>query len=194
VPKTKALVIVAHPDDETLWMGGTLLRLKQTYDWTIVCVTQDEKSKAGRVFRRVCEQVYNAKPVLLGCPKIKKDVVLKKLAGLNHQIVYTHNACRSPQHSAHIKVYEIVKTMNFKKMLTFWSFLDNRQYLADISTCLTKQEKEAKRNILKQYPYTGTNAVRVLTIAKNMDVEGFLIPENKKDSVLYKFCITCNYA
>ena len=191
--KLKALVIIAHPDDETLWMGGTLLRLKNEFDLTIVCVTQTEKDKAGKVFKRVCEQVYNAKPVLLGCPDIKKDDVLKKLVDFDHKVVFTHNACRSPQHLAHIKVHDIVKTMNFEKVLTFWSFLDDRKYLADKHTHLTKQEKETKCNVLKQYPYTSTNAVRVLTIAKNMDVERFLIPENKKDSVLYKFCITCNY-
>ena len=31
----EALVIVAHPDDETIWMGGTILKNKN-WKWTIL--------------------------------------------------------------------------------------------------------------------------------------------------------------
>jgi LmbE family N-acetylglucosaminyl deacetylase len=37
-PKTAA-IIVAHPDDETLWAGGTILR-HPTWQWFIVCLSR----------------------------------------------------------------------------------------------------------------------------------------------------------
>jgi LmbE family N-acetylglucosaminyl deacetylase len=35
-------VIVAHPDDETLWAGGTILE-HPSNDWFIVCLCSVEK-------------------------------------------------------------------------------------------------------------------------------------------------------
>ena len=50
---TKALVIVAHPDDETIWMGGYILRYTD-WDWTVVslCRVNDEDREPR--FRNVC--------------------------------------------------------------------------------------------------------------------------------------------
>jgi LmbE family N-acetylglucosaminyl deacetylase len=42
------LIITAHPDDETLWFGGTVLTRPQRR-WTVVCVTADrDATVAGR--------------------------------------------------------------------------------------------------------------------------------------------------
>ena len=39
----KALIIVAHPDDETIWMGGTILKYTEL-EWTIysLCRASDK--------------------------------------------------------------------------------------------------------------------------------------------------------
>jgi hypothetical protein len=56
------LVIVAHPDDETIWMGGTLAREKHIA-WTIVALCR--KSDADRMPKFLkAAQYYNAKGII----------------------------------------------------------------------------------------------------------------------------------
>jgi LmbE family N-acetylglucosaminyl deacetylase len=48
-------VIVAHPDDETLWAGGTILMHPET-KWTIVTLCRkDDKDRAPRFYRALRE-------------------------------------------------------------------------------------------------------------------------------------------
>jgi LmbE family N-acetylglucosaminyl deacetylase len=47
-------VIVAHPDDETLWAGGTILLYPET-DWTIVTLCRGSDPDRAPKFRRVLD-------------------------------------------------------------------------------------------------------------------------------------------
>jgi len=47
----RAVVIVAHPDDETLWAGGTIL-LNRKYRWTVVTLCRrSDPDRAPKFFR-----------------------------------------------------------------------------------------------------------------------------------------------
>jgi len=49
-PKRVA-VIVAHPDDETLWAGGTILS-HQSWQWFILCLTRkNDTERAGKFYQ-----------------------------------------------------------------------------------------------------------------------------------------------
>lgn len=49
-----ALAVVAHPDDETIWMGGTILANPQV-KWTVFSLCRaDDRDRAPK-FRRVCK-------------------------------------------------------------------------------------------------------------------------------------------
>lgn len=44
---TRALLVVAHPDDETLFFGGLLLETP-SYEWTVICVTDGNGDGRGK--------------------------------------------------------------------------------------------------------------------------------------------------
>lgn len=48
-------VIVAHPDDETLWAGGQILARPQ-WDWTVVTLCRGDDADRAARFRRVLER------------------------------------------------------------------------------------------------------------------------------------------
>jgi len=50
-PARRALVIVAHPDDETLWMGGTIL-LHLNWDWHILTLCRKDDPDRAPKFQR----------------------------------------------------------------------------------------------------------------------------------------------
>ncbi len=51
-----ALIIVAHPDDEVLWAGGTILA-RPTWDWHVVAMCRASDPDRSPRFRRVLEQL-----------------------------------------------------------------------------------------------------------------------------------------
>ena len=60
--KKDALCVVAHPDDETIWMGGTILRNKN-FNWTILSLCRKNDLERAEKFKKVCK-FYNAKPII----------------------------------------------------------------------------------------------------------------------------------
>src|SRR3989344_7770185 len=55
---TKALVIVAHPDDEVIWMGGFLIR--HNWEWTIVSLCRVNDIDREPRFRKICNKLNAA--------------------------------------------------------------------------------------------------------------------------------------
>ena len=95
---TNCAVVVAHPDDETLWAGGTLL-LHPDSCWTIVTLCRKSDPNRAPKFDRALEQ-YNAKGAMGDLddgPEQKplrtveiEDAIMELLSSDRYDLILTH--------------------------------------------------------------------------------------------------------
>ncbi len=93
-----AVVIVAHPDDETLWAGGEILAHPDR-DWYVLSLCRaSDVDRSGR-FRRALEQLHAT-----GCmadlddgpeqyplpPELIRETILSRLPERHFNTIYTH--------------------------------------------------------------------------------------------------------
>ena len=122
----RALVIVAHPDDETIWMGGTI-RKHSDVRWTIFSLCRASDADRAPKFRRVC-RLYGAKAIITDLededelsveqtiPIIKK-LIIKKAGSREFDYIFTHGANGEYGHPRHIGAHLAVKELVSDKIL-----------------------------------------------------------------------------
>src|SRR3989344_1352789 len=90
--KKEALCIVAHPDDETIWMGGTILKNKD-FNWTIISLCRKDDPDRAPKFKKACE-FYKA-----------------------NSLIFTHGENGEYGHLRHKEIHKAVKKMIKSKEL-----------------------------------------------------------------------------
>lgn len=119
----RALVIVAHPDDETIWMGGTILKNKKL-NWTIFSLCRlSDPDRAPKYFK-VCK-FYGAQAIMTdledddqlsierSVPVIKK-LITAKIKNKKYDYIFTHGVNGEYGHKRHKGVNQAV-TQLFRK-------------------------------------------------------------------------------
>lgn len=167
--KKKALIIVAHPDDETLWMGGALLRFKDI-SWTVFSLCRrfdpDRRPKflkvmkfygiSGSISDLEDDDRLSLKKTL---PEIEERI-LKNLKRKKFDYIFTHGENGEYGHERHIGVHKIVKELVKKKVLktdNLFFFAYNcdaekkkcKDIKSDFFLKLKQKEFRIKRNIMK---------------------------------------------
>jgi LmbE family N-acetylglucosaminyl deacetylase len=118
--RAKCLAIVAHPDDETIWMGGLILQNKIA-DWTIFSLCRASDADRAPKYKKVCK-FYGAGCIMTdlddeGKSTIKQGasaaekIINKKIGKESFDYVFTHGANGEYGHPAHKSVHQAVKKL-----------------------------------------------------------------------------------
>jgi hypothetical protein len=105
----KAAMIVAHPDDESLWGAGFLIEDNWYAEWTVICCsTPAHDPPRAFAFKRACA-VLGVKSVMLGA-KDREPLLKFDLPSLSEFArVVTHNHVGEYGHAHHKQVHSAVR-------------------------------------------------------------------------------------
>jgi len=171
--KSRAMVLVAHPDDEIIWMGGTILTHSET-SWTIVSLCRRSDPDRAPKFGRVAKHL-GARGVILdvedeGMMNIRESVLiieesLRQVRGVTSKVfthVFTHAYNGEYGHPRHKGVHRAVRAMALSGVLKterlFYfgyemldeAFQPSVREEADICLELSKQVYAEKRRIVNE--------------------------------------------
>lgn len=123
----RALVIVAHPDDETIWMGGFILKHPEL-KWTIFSLCRASDMDRAPKFKRVCKH-YGAKMIMAdleddgklslkkSLPAIEK-IITENISGKKYDYLFTHSRNGEYGHPRHLGANKVVKKMLKEKKIS----------------------------------------------------------------------------
>ena len=160
--KSEAICIVAHPDDETIWMGGTILT-HFFWDWIIFCLCRKGDLDREPKFFRACD-IYGAKGIILDLddeilePLDNEEVVNKIINNLpkrNFDFVFTHGVNGEYGHIRHKEINLAVRNIvNSGKIkcgeVKFFSYNNGVCEGGDYVNVLSDDIFKKKREIIKR--------------------------------------------
>jgi LmbE family N-acetylglucosaminyl deacetylase len=165
--KSKAVaVIVAHPDDETLWAGGTILS-HPSWHWFIVCLCRgSDKDRAPRFLRTM--QVLGSEGIMGDLddgpeqqPRDQNELewaILQLLPSMHFDLIISHNP--DGEYTRHVRHEEtskaVIKLWHAGKISAseLWTFAyedGNKKYYPRPIENATLYHVLTKRIWLKKY-------------------------------------------
>jgi len=169
--KERAVVIVAHPDDETIWMGGFILKHPEL-DWTIMALCRATDTDRAPKFKKVCDH-YGARAIIEDADdedRLNYDqkvveieqLIVKHFSATKIDYLFTHGANGEYGHEGHVAVNEAVNKLLSTKQLTVqnpicFNYIKQNQKLysqlkpranSDIILKLSQAELLAKKSIM----------------------------------------------
>ncbi|MDD5700038.1 MAG: PIG-L family deacetylase [Candidatus Nanoarchaeia archaeon] len=189
--KTEALAVVAHPDDETIWMAGVILRNKN-WNWTVLSLCREYDSDRKPKFDKACK-ILNATSIIADLeddnlqPIKTQEVILKikeKLPKNSFDIIFTHGENGEYGHIRHIEIHNAVKSMIKNKDLTapkvyFFNYKKGENILypelktpqpieySDFVLNLSDKELELKKKIIREiYKYQNEKGFELMSCNK----------------------------
>jgi len=129
---TKACVVVAHPDDETIWMGGTIL-LNPQVDWTIIALCRASDADRAPKFFKVCER-YGARGEMADLDDLgeisnekwernAEKIILEKIGNRKFDYFFTHGSNGESGHPNHKSLHRVMNKLKKRESLSKACFL-----------------------------------------------------------------------
>lgn len=156
--KQRKLMIVAHPDDETIWGGANLLK----DDYVVVCVTCGVSDIRSEEFKKVM-QITNDEYIMLGYPDKINGVIsnweyiydsiesnLKNIINEgNYEKIVTHNPDGEYGHIHHKMISKMVtENADKDKLYYFGHYYKNSSLIPTNSKMIDKMYYDRKVNDL----------------------------------------------
>lgn len=169
--KMKAVVIVAHPDDETIWSGGLIMG-HSDWDWTALSLCRADDPDRSAKFKAVCEEL-RAVGIISDLDDSNPPAAINHRKEIGHRIMatvgqspwdlcVTHGINGEYGHQRHKEIHAEVLGLVRERMLVcgeLWTFAYECDTLSgacspakwgDILVELTEEQLVEKRRIVEE--------------------------------------------